>query len=40
MPDNLGNFLALLKVVAVHDLDLRTHLESPRMRCATYMSAE
>ena len=38
MPDNLGNFLALLKLVAVHDLELRTHLESPQMRCVTYIS--
>ena len=38
MPDKLVNFLALLKLVAVHDLDLRTHLETPQMRCVTYMS--
>ena len=38
MPGNPGNFLALHKLIAVHDLDLRTHLESPQMRCVTYMS--
>ena len=37
-PGNSENFLALLKLMAVHDLDLRTHLESPQMCCVTYMS--
>lgn len=36
-PGNPGNFLALLKLKAVHDLDLRTHLESPHMRCYLYV---
>lgn len=35
---NPGNFLALLKLLAVHDDVLRTHLEAPAMRCATYIS--
>ena len=35
---NRGNFLALLKLIAVHDLDLRTNLESPQMHRVTYMS--
>ena len=37
-PGNPGNFLALLTLIAVHDVDLRTHLESPQMCCVTYMS--
>lgn len=36
--DNPGNFLALLKLLAVHDDVLRSHLETPSMRCATYVS--
>lgn len=39
-PGNHGNFLALLKVLAVHDDVLRSHLEAPVMRNATYMSAQ
>ena len=36
--DNPGNFLALLKLLAVHDDVLCSHLETPSMRCATYVS--
>ena len=39
-PGNHGNFLALLKVLAVHDGVVRSHLEAPVMRNATYMSAQ
>ena len=35
---NPGNFLALLKLLAVNDDVLRSHLEAPAMRCATYIS--
>ena len=35
---NPGNFLALLKLLAVYDDDLRSHLEAPSMRCATQVS--
>ena len=34
-PGNPGNFLALLKLLAVHDDKLRKHLEAPALRCAT-----
>ncbi len=37
-PGNPGNFLALLKLLAHHDDTLRDHMESPAMRCVTYMS--
>ena len=40
LPGNHGNFLSLLKVLAVHDDVLRSHLETPIMRNATYMSAQ
>ena len=33
-----GNFLALLKLLAVHDDILHSHLEAPTMRCVTYIS--
>ena len=36
--DNPGNFLALLKLLAVHDDVLHTYLEPPLMRCTTYTS--
>ena len=37
-PGNPGNFLALLKLLSIHDQNLQAHLESPAMRCATYIS--
>ena len=37
---NLGNFLALLKLLANHDAILRDHLEAPAMRNATYISLQ
>ena len=37
---NPGNFLALLKLLAVYDDDLRSHLEAPAMRCATQVSPQ
>ena len=37
---NPGNFLALLKWLATHDDVLRSHLEAPAMRCATYISPQ
>ena len=36
--DNPGNFLVLLKLLAVHDDVLRSHLETSLMRCTTYIS--
>jgi len=36
-PGNPGNFLALLKLLAVHDDELRKHLEAPALRCATQL---
>jgi len=36
-PGNPGNFLALLKLLAVHDDALRKHLEAPALRCATQL---
>ena len=35
---NPGNFLALLRLLAVYDNVLRSHLEAPALRCATYLS--
>ena len=35
---NAGNFLALLNLLALHDETLRSHMESPVMRNATYVS--
>ena len=40
LPGNHGNFLSLLKVLAVHDDVLKGHMETPVMRNATYMSAQ
>ena len=37
---NPGNFLALMNVLAAHDQLLEAHLDTPRMRNATYMSGE
>ena len=39
-PGNHGNFLALLKLMAVHDDLLRSHLQAPQIRNATYVSAQ
>ena len=36
--DNPGNVLALLKLMAIHDDMLHSHLDTPSMRCATYVS--
>ena len=33
---NPGYFLALLRLLAVHDKVLRSHLEAPALKCATY----
>ena len=37
---NPGNFLALLKLLAVYDDGLHGHLEAPAMRCATQVSPQ
>ena len=37
---NPGNFLALVKLLSWHDDVLKRHLESPRLRNATYLSAQ
>ena len=37
---NPGNFLSLLRLLAVHDEELRRHLEIPVMRWATYLSPQ
>ena len=37
---NPGNFLALLKLLAVHDQVLRNHFEAPAMRSAIQMSPQ
>ena len=39
-PGNHGNFLSLLKLLAVHDDLLRSHLQAPVMRKATYVSPQ
>ena len=39
-PENPGNFLALLKLLAVHDSVLKSHLETPAMRCVTRLSPQ
>ena len=39
-PGNHGNFLSLLKLLAVHNNTLRNHLQPPVMRNATYVSAQ
>ena len=36
--ENPGNFLALMKVLAEHDSQLKAHLHRPRLRNATYVS--
>lgn len=38
-PGNPGNFLAMLTLIANHDPVLKAHLETPRQRNATYLSA-
>ena len=35
---NPGNFLGVVRLLAVHDNVLRCHLEAPALRCATYLS--
>ena len=40
LPGEHGNFLSLLKVLAVHDDILRSYLETTVMQNATYMSAQ
>ena len=37
---NPSNLLSLLRLLAVHDEELRRHLEIPAMRCATYLSPQ
>ncbi|XP_068693073.1 zinc finger MYM-type protein 1-like [Montipora foliosa] len=39
-PKNPGNFLALLKLSAVHDSVLKCHLATPAMRCVTHLSPQ
>ena len=39
-PGNPGNFLSLLRLLAVHDEEVRRHLEIPAMRSATYLSPQ
>ena len=39
-PGNPGNFLALLKLLSMHDEELRKHLEAPAMRCVTHLSPQ
>ena len=39
-PGNPGNFLALLKLLSVHDSVLKSHLETPAMRCVTHLSPQ
>ena len=39
-PGNPGNFLALVKVMAIDDDVLHSHLEAPAMRCVTNMSPQ
>ena len=39
-PGNPGNFLALLKLLAVNDQELHQHLQSPVMRNVTHMSPQ
>ena len=39
-PENPGNFLALLKLLAVYDSVLKSHLETPAMRCVTHLSSQ
>ncbi len=37
---NPGNFLALMKLLANHDKKLKQHMESPKLRNATYLSPQ
>ncbi|XP_062508652.1 zinc finger MYM-type protein 1-like [Corticium candelabrum] len=39
-PGNPCNSLSLLRLLAVHDEELRKYLEIPAMRCATYLSPQ
>jgi len=39
-PGNPGNFLALLKLLAIHDDVLRDHLQTPALRNATYKNTK
>ena len=39
-PENPGNFLALLKLLAVPDCVLKSHLETPAMPCETQLSPQ
>ena len=39
-PENPGNFLALLKLLALHDSVLKSHLETPAMHCVTHLSPQ
>ena len=39
-PGNPGNFLSMLKVIACYDPILKAHLEKPRLKNATYVSAQ
>ena len=37
---NPSNFLSLLRLLPVHNEQLRRHMEIPAMRCATYLSPQ
>ena len=37
---NPGNFLSLMKLIANHDPQLKKHLDTPKLRNATYLSPE
>jgi len=39
-PGNPGNFLALLKLLAIYDDTLQSHLQTPTMKNATYISPQ
>ena len=39
-PGNASNFLSLLRLLAVHDEELRRHMEILAIRCATYLSPQ
>ena len=39
-PGNRGNFLALLNLLSEHDSALRSHMDSPALRNATYLSPQ
>ena len=38
MPSNLGNFLAILMLLATHDPMFKAHLETPHRKNPTYIS--